>query len=157
MFRRKHPGRSTTSQLYDQETFYRAYLHDVRICKRQLIVESPFITSKRVRIFLPIFRQLREHGVQIIVNTRDPQEHEGIYQTQAMQAVAQFQALDIVVLYTAGHHRKLAIIDGKVVWMGSLNILSFSDSCEIMTRTVSLIAAKELVNFIGIRKYLQDK
>jgi phosphatidylserine/phosphatidylglycerophosphate/cardiolipin synthase-like enzyme len=64
--------------------------------------------------------------VRIIVNTRDPQEHEGIYQTQAMQAVAQFQALDIVVLYTAGHHRKLAIIDGKVVWMGSLNILTYS-------------------------------
>lgn len=156
MFRRKHSDR-LTSQLYDQDTFYRAFLHDVRSCKRQLIIESPFITSKRVRILLPIFRQLRERGVQIIVNTRNPEEHEGIYKAQAAQAVAQFQTLDIVVLYTAGHHRKLAIIDKAVVWEGSLNILSFSDSCEIMRRMASPVEAGILVNFIGIQQYLQDK
>lgn len=135
MFRRKHSNGTISPQLYNQDIFYRTFLHDVRNCKHQLIVESPFITSKRVRIFLPIFRQLRERGVQIIVNTRDPQEHEGIYQTQATQAVTQFQTLDIVVLYTAGHHRKLAIIDDEVVWMGSLNILSFSDRPYISLST----------------------
>lgn len=157
MFSRKNSEQAKAPQLFNQDTFYRAFLHDVRICKHQLIVESPFITSKRVRIFLPIFRQLRERGIQIIVNTRNPQEHEGMYQTQAAQAVALFQAIDIVVLYTTGHHRKIAIIDNRVVWMGSLNILSFSDSCEIMTRTVSPLEAEELVDFIGIHQYLQDK
>jgi len=153
MFRRKRSDQ-LSSQLYDQDTFYRAFLHDVRNCKRQLIIESPFITSKRVRIFLPVLRQLRKRGVQIIVNTRDPQEHEGIYQEQATQAIAQFQALGVAVLYTAGHHRKLAIIDGKTVWEGSLNILSFSDSCEIMRRTSSCAEAQALIRFIKLEKFI---
>lgn len=147
-------GQFDTS-LYDQDTFYRAFIQDVRTCKKQLIIESPFITSKRVCILLPIFRQLREQGVQIVINTRAPEEHDDIYQVQAFQAVASFQTLGIDVLYTAAHHRKLAIVDNNVVWEGSLNILSFNDSCEIMRRMVSPVAAQQLLTFIGILRYLR--
>jgi hypothetical protein len=73
---------------------------------------------------------------------------------QAMEAVAQMQALGITVLYTAGHHRKLAIIDRKVIWEGSLNILSFNDSCEIMRRITSTVLAEQMVRFIGIERFL---
>ena len=146
-------GQFDTS-LYDQSTFYRAFLQDVSNCQEQLIIESAFITSKRIHMLLPVFRKLRQRGVQIIINTRNPEEHDGIYQSQAAEAVNSFHALDIVVLYTAGHHRKLAVIDGEIVWEGSLNILSFSDSCEIMRRTASCATAQQLLNFIGVLKYL---
>lgn len=146
-----------TSKLYDQDTFYKAFMQDISHARKQLIIESPFITSKRVHMLLPIFEKLRKRGVQIIINTRDPKDHDGIYQVRAADAVALFHALDIVVLYTAGHHRKLAIIDSEVIYEGSLNILSFSDSCEIMRKIASPEDAKVLVNFIGVQKYLRDK
>ena len=151
MFRRR---KTPSSKLYDQDTFYRAFLHDIEKTKKQLIIESPFIMSKRVRLLLPVFRDLRKHGVQIIINTRNPEEHHGIYQEQAAKAVALFHTLDIAVLYTAGHHRKLAIIDSKVVWEGSLNILSFHDSCEIMRRISSDKEARALISFIKLNEYL---
>lgn len=146
-----------SSELYDQNTFYRVFIQDVSRARKQLIIESPFITSKRVRMLLPIFERLRRRGVQIIINTRDPEEHDGAYRVQAGEAVASFHALGIVVLYTTGHHRKLAIIDSEVIWEGSLNILSFSDSCEIMRRIVSPTEAEILIEFIGTKRYLQDK
>jgi phosphatidylserine/phosphatidylglycerophosphate/cardiolipin synthase-like enzyme len=152
MFRRHILPRSS---LYDQNTFYDKFMRDMSHAKKQLIIESPFITSRRVRTLLPIFEKLRRRGVQIVINTRDPQEHDGIYQAQAAEAVALFQTLDITVLYTGGHHRKLAIIDKEIIWEGSLNILSFHDSCEIMRRinsskeATSLIAFIKLENFIG--------
>lgn len=154
---RSHDHVSSSSQLYDQNTFYSAFTRDLYLVRRQVIIESPFITSKRIRSLLPIFKKLRRRGVQVVINTRDPQDHEGTYQNQAEEAVALFHALDIVVLYTAGHHRKLAIIDGEIVWEGSLNILSFSDSCEIMRRIVSPTEAEILIEFIGTKRYLQDK
>ena len=132
-------------------------MRDVHYTHKQLIIESPFITGKRVAMLQPVFEKLRRRGVQIIVNTRDPEEHEGIYKTQAADAIRSFHALGIIVLFTGGHHRKLAIIDSKIIWEGSLNILSFNDSCEIMRRIASPTDAETLVNFIGIRKYLQDK
>jgi phosphatidylserine/phosphatidylglycerophosphate/cardiolipin synthase-like enzyme len=154
---RKRPNGSASSVLYDQDMFYRAFFDDMRHCKRQLIIESPFITRKRMLKLLPMLRELRQRGVRIVINTRDPEEHDGIYRTQAVEAIARLHALDVVVIYTVGHHRKLAIIDERIVWEGSLNILSFNDSCEIMKRTVSPTEAEILINFIGIRQYLQDE
>lgn len=141
------------STLYDQDTFYRAFLKDISLCRSQLIIESPFITERRMNALLPTLQRLRRKGVHIIVNTRNPEEHEGIYQDQANEAVAQMQACGIKVLYTAGHHRKLAIIDSCTVWEGSLNILSFNDSCEIMRRITSTALAQQLIQFIAVGKY----
>lgn len=142
------------SQLYDQDTFYKAFVHDLKNCTSELIIESPFITTKRVNLLLPIIDNLAKRGVNIVVNTRNPHEHDGIYQAQAEAAVAELQALDVSVLYTVGHHRKLAIIDRTTTWEGSLNILSHNDSCEIMRRTLSVPFAQQLMSFIKIEKYL---
>lgn len=142
------------SALYDQKTFYKAFIKDLNNCQKNLIIESPFITSKRMKILLPILAKLRHRGVDIIINTRNPAEHDGIYQDQAFEAIYDLQALNITVLYTTGHHRKLAIIDNRIIWEGSLNILSFNDSCEIMRRIVSIVAAKQLLSFTRLNKYL---
>ena len=154
--RQKGSGSLTDSMLYDQSTFYGAFLKDIVACKQELIIESPFITTRRTSVLLPVFEKLRRRGVRIIINTRNPNEHDGIYQQQAADAIHAMQALDIVVLYTSGHHRKLAIIDRQAVWEGSLNILSFSDSCEIMRKIVSEPVAAQLIKFITIDRYIKE-
>jgi hypothetical protein len=142
------------SQLYDQSTFYDAFLYDLKSCNKELIIESPFITSKRIVMLLPILRRLTKRDVKIVINTRSPGEHDGIYQTQAEAAVGVLQELGVTVLYTGGHHRKLAVIDRAIVWEGSLNILSQNDSCEIMRRISSKSLAQQLIRFIHIEEYL---
>jgi len=142
------------SSLYDQNTFYRAFERDLRHARQEVIIECPFITRKRVDMFLPIFRKLSGRCVQIIINTRHPEDHEGDYCQQAYEAIAKLQDMGVIVLYTGGHHRKLAIIDRKVFYEGSLNILSYRDSCEIMRRVASSAEAKRLLQFIGIMKYV---
>lgn len=44
-------------------------------------------------------------------------------------------------------HRKLAIIDGCILWDGSLNILSQAHSKEIMRRPNSAILCKQMASF----------
>ena len=144
-----------SSSLYNQDTFFGTFHRDIKQCQKELIIESPFITERRMQVLLPILQKLRRRGVSILVNTRNPEEHDEVYEVQAMEAVAQMQALGITVLYTAGHHRKLAIIDRKVIWEGSLNILSFNDSCEIMRKITSTTLAKQLVEFTAVDIYLR--
>jgi phosphatidylserine/phosphatidylglycerophosphate/cardiolipin synthase-like enzyme len=131
------------SSLFDQNTFYRAFERDLRHARQEVIIESPFIAANRMKVLLPILRKLSKRGVRIVVNTRHPDEHEGDYCRQAFEAVATLQDMGATVLYTGGHHRKLAIIDRKVFYEGSLNILSYRDSCEIMRRVVSSAEAKK--------------
>lgn len=144
-----------STALYDQNTFYTAFERDLLSARQEAIIESPFITEKRMNVLLPIFIKMRRRNVSIIVNTRDPEEHDGDYYRQALNAVAAMQDLGITVLYTTGHHRKLAIIDRRVVYEGSLNILSFTDSCEIMRKIVSETIAMQLCKFIAIDRHIR--
>lgn len=142
-----------SSRLYDQTSFYKAFLRDLERAQSHVVIESPFITKKRMILLSPILRRLRRRGVHIVINTKPFEEHEDTYQSQAMWAVGIMQDMGIEVLMTSGHHRKLAIIDDDILWEGSLNILSQNDSCEIMRRIQSVESVKEMMRFTGIRKW----
>lgn len=142
--------------LYDQDTFDKQFMKDLQKAKNSVIIESPFIRSVRIDHLLPTLARLRRRGVCIIINTRNPSEHDEAYAIQAENAVSELQSLGIKVLFTVKHHRKIVVIDEEVFYEGSLNVLSFYDSCEIMRRTVSVLEAKTLIKFIGLGRYLNE-
>ena len=41
------------SSLFDETTFFDKFLSDLEHCKNEVIIESPFITSSRVKTFYP--------------------------------------------------------------------------------------------------------
>ena len=141
------------STLFDNNTFYKAFERDLRRATQSVIIESPFITRRRMEHLLPLLTKLRRKGVHIVVNTRNPEEHNDEYAIQAENAVAAMQNIGVKVLYTVKHHRKLAIIDEEILWEGSLNILSQGDSCEVMRRTHSIDMVNDVKNFIGLSHY----
>jgi hypothetical protein len=142
-----------TSQLFNNETFYKSFMNDLWSARRRVYIESPFITTKRIKQLLPLLERLSRSGICVTVNTRCPDEHEGEYIEQAFDAVEAMQELGITVLYTVKHHRKLAVID-DILWEGSLNILSQNDSCEIMRRIASSDLADEMLRFTKVSKYV---
>jgi hypothetical protein len=147
-------GGLLTSRLFDQTTFYDALIKDFYKCKQELVIESPFITSNRVASLLPIFEKMRSRQVRITVNTRHPSEHNAPFDVQAWMAIEQLQEIGVQVLFTGGHHRKIAILDKEILWEGSLNILSQNQSCEIMRRITSPEMATEMIQFIRLDKFL---
>jgi phosphatidylserine/phosphatidylglycerophosphate/cardiolipin synthase-like enzyme len=149
------PAGLLTSRLFDQDTFYKAFIRDAANCGSEIIIESPFITTKRAANLLPILRKLTKRGVRVVINTRNPEEHDGIYRLQAYEAIENLQMLGALVLFTSGHHRKLAIVDGHILWEGSLNILSQNDSCELMRRIDSTELATQMKDFLHLKKFLR--
>ncbi|HEV2403388.1 MAG TPA: phospholipase D-like domain-containing protein [Candidatus Saccharimonadales bacterium] len=144
-----------TSKLYDQDTFYTSFLKDLSNCHSEVIIECPFITSRRLRMLMPTLEKLKARKVRIAINTRDPRTHDGEYwRDDAHDAVSKLQHMGVQVLYTSDHHRKLAILDRKILYEGSLNILSQNNSSEIMRRIESVQLAWQMARFIGIDKYL---
>ncbi len=137
-----------SSRLFDNETFYKAFIKDLGRASHGIYIESPFMTTERMDMLLPILRRACQRGLQITVNTRPPSEHDGKYIDQAYKAVQDMQSIGIIVLYTVKHHRKIAIIDDEIIWEGSLNILSQSDSCELMRRSVSTSLVRQMKKHI---------
>lgn len=146
-----------TSLLYDESTFYQAFMHDLERCGKEVIIESPFITSSRMEMLYPIFKRILDRGIKIHIVTRDPADHDEIIRYQATNEILYSTEMGInVVLLKGNHHRKLAVIDRKISWEGSLNILSQAYSKEIMRRIESKRLADELIRFLKFDKLLKD-
>lgn len=142
------------SRLYDSQTFYSAFERDLTMCRSELLIESPFITTRRLEVLAPTLRKLAYRGVGVTVNTKPLYEQEGRLYHEAQRAVDTLQEIGVNVLFTGGHHRKLAVIDRQILWEGSLNILSQNDSCEIMRRITSPDQAEQMLAFIRLNKFL---
>ena len=54
----------------------------------------------------------------------------------------------IKVIFKSDIHQKFAIMDQKVVWYGSINLLSFGNSQESIMRIESSNIANELIKSI---------
>jgi len=143
------------SALFDEKTFYEAFLKDLEASQSEVIIESPFITSERMKSLWPSFRKLVKRGVKGYIVTRDPREHTEGYEGQSEEQIQELEVIGIQVFLCRGnHHRKLAIIDRNILWEGSLNILSQMKSREIMRRLEGGGFAGDLFHFIGYEKYL---
>lgn len=156
IFKTSSPADLLTSALYDEATFYPKFVQDLRRCGKEVVIECPFITGRRLGTLVPIFEKLRMRSVRIIINTRHPEEHEDDFMhREAQQAVAVLQDIGVQILHTGGHHRKLAILDRRILFEGSLNILSQSDSCEIMRRIESQTLAQQMIVFTKLHKFIR--
>lgn len=143
------------SRLYDDSTFYHQFMTDLKHCKHEVIIESPYIASQRMYSFTRLFESLVARKVKVYVITRDPYEHDLAMKQQAEAEIRKFEAIGVQVLITTDYdHRKLAILDRKILWEGSLNILSQCYSREIMRRIESEDHATEMFQFIKLGKYI---
>jgi len=143
------------SQLFDETTFYSEFINDLAHCSKEIIIESPYITAKRMNMLMPVLTRAVNKGVTIYVLTRDPREHTNMMVDEAESTIQQFENIGVhVFICTGNDHRKLAIIDRKILWEGSLNILSQTNSREIMRRMVGESHAQELMKFLELSKYL---
>jgi hypothetical protein len=91
------------TKLYDQNSFYKAVTRDIYRAKSRVIIESPFITRKRTVELLPVMARLVKRGVEVIINTKPFEEHDGILYEQALWSVDQLQLAGVEVLMTVGH------------------------------------------------------
>lgn len=143
-----------TSELLNEETFYPAFTKDLRGCQSELIIECPFITNRRLGQLLPALQKLKEQKVRIVVNTRDPQINDDEDRREdTHRAISKLQHIGVHVLYTGGHHRKLVLIDRRILFEGSLNVLSQNNSSEIMRRIESVQLAWQTIRFVGLDKH----
>lgn len=108
-----------------------------------------------MRGLFPVFEKLIERGVKVYVLTRDPREHSESLEYQSETEIQRFEELGVqVLLCTGNHHRKMAILDRKVLWEGSLNILSQTRSREIMRRIDDEQTTIDTFNFLNLERFL---
>lgn len=144
------------TDLFNEKTFYKKFMKDLNSCSKEVIIESPFITSSRIKTFEQVFRRLLHNKIKIYLVTRDPRYHEDEnFRHQATNEILKWKEEGINTILIKGyHHRKLAIIDREILWEGSLNILSHTNSLEFMRRINGKKYTMEAFQFLQLNKFI---
>lgn len=145
-------GQENFGSNYDDQDFWVAFNNDLAKTNSELIIFSPYLTSDRLGKLYLKFSQLLSKGIQISVITLAPNDR--LQLKGATEVVAKMKAMNIIVKFREGMHEKIAIIDRKIEWTGSLNILSHNTRKEFMKRFEGESTVKELFHRFDLEELL---
>jgi ssDNA-binding Zn-finger/Zn-ribbon topoisomerase 1 len=134
---------------FTEGTFYPAFLKDLARARESIVIFSPFATGDGTARWVDSLRAALARGVRVRILTRPPQEFGGGSSDEVTELVGALRAVGIAVDLRARMHEKIAIIDGRILWHGSLNILSHRDTHESMLRLESPAACQQLRRFVS--------
>jgi len=137
---------------YDDQDFWVAFNNDLAKANSELIIFSPYLTSDRLGKLHLKFSQLLSKGIRISVITLSPNDR--LQLKGATEVVTKLKAMNIIVKFRDGMHEKIAIIDRKIEWSGSLNILSHNSRKEFMKRFEGENTVKELFQRFDLEELL---
>ncbi|MDR7420817.1 MAG: AAA domain-containing protein, partial [Armatimonadota bacterium] len=134
---------------FTEGTFYPAFLKDLARVRDSIVIFSPFATGSGTARWIDSLRAALARGVRARILTRPPEEFGGGSTDDVVELVQSLRNLGITVDLRARMHEKIAILDGRILWHGSLNILSHRDTHESMLRLESPAACQQLGRFVS--------
>ncbi len=134
--------------IFDKENFQTVYSSDILNATNDITIVSPFVTRKRtIQMSTDLQRAIRR-GVSVTIVTRSSEDYKPKDIGSWNESIAILRNIDAKLLFKPSIHQKFAIIDQKIVWYGSINLLSFGTSEESMMRLVSTNIAYELLKSV---------
>jgi phosphatidylserine/phosphatidylglycerophosphate/cardiolipin synthase-like enzyme len=107
-----------------------------------------------MRSVLPVLAEAVHRGVTVVVFVRDPSDT--IQKGDASQAyLAQLRQVATTVVEVHTMHQKIVVIDERLVLLGSLNVLSQSNSREVMLVMRGECFARKLLEHERARTFAQ--
>lgn len=131
--------------LFSETDFWSQFLQDIKNVSERLILLSPFLSIKRSGNFIEYFRAMRQRGIDIKIYSKPVGEQVGQMADQAQTVIEQMRAIGVTVIERQKMHQKIAVLDNKVAWEGSLNILSHRDTGEQMRRFEGKSTIEEII------------
>ena len=134
--------------IFDKDNFLPVFNQDINTAEKEILIVSPFIRKMRTLQMTKHLKVVLEKNIRILVVTRPkedfkPKDHATIQRTLNL-----LTDCGANVVFKSNIHQKFAVMDQKVVWYGSINLLSYGSAQESIMRIESTNIANELVKSI---------
>lgn len=135
--------------IFDKANFFSVYANDIINVSKEIVIVSPFITKQRSLQMIPHFRIAITNGVKVVVVTRPSDDFKGKDLTAWKLALDSLNTSGVTVIFRSNIHQKFAVMDEKIVWYGSINLLSYGNAEESIMRLESPTISNELIRSIN--------
>ncbi len=136
--------------IFNKESFLPVYINDITNAQKEILIVSPFISWRRVEQMLQYFITSIGNNVKIIIFTRPVEDYNEKNKFILLRTLNALKNESINLIFKTNIHQKFAVIDKRIVWYGSINLLSFGNAEESMMRLDSSNIANELLNSVNI-------
>ena len=140
--------RTEPDLIYDGKTFYGPYCQDIRTAAKEILIVSPFMRKGRITQLMQCLTEAILNGAFVTVVTRPPEDFKEKDRETVENNISMLQDYGIKVVTKSGFHQKFTVIDGEVVWYGSVNFLSFGISEESIMRFTNADIAGQLIDTV---------
>lgn len=137
--------RVISGELFTQKNFWAQFLQDLQTVNERLIILSPFLSIKRSGPLVEYFRAMIGKGITVRIHTRPKAQQTGEMANQSEIVIEQLRSIGAKVTERRGMHQKVALLDNRIAWEGSLNILSHRYTEEHMRRFEGESAIEEII------------
>jgi len=132
--------------IFDSSSFLPIFTADLQAAKREIVIVSPYLTQKRVSKIMGALEECMQLGVNVIVVTRPATDYAEKDNSRISGILAYLSEKGISITEKSKIHQKFAIFDGRIVWYGSINLLSYGNAEESIMRLDSASIAGELMS-----------
>jgi superfamily II DNA or RNA helicase len=129
--------------IFDANTFFPVYSADVMAAQKEVLIVSPFLSKRRVQSAL---NYLTSTNARVTVVTKSPDNYAEKDRARIAGCIELLSHYDIAVQTKDRIHQKYAIVDQRLVWYGSINLLSYGTSEESIMRIENVDIALELLD-----------
>ena len=136
--------------IFDTSSFYPVYCGDIDNAYGNIFIISPFVMRRRIMKFHEHFRRSIDKNIKVAIMTRPCEDFKEKDRPQLRETLDILRNDGVNLLFKSGVHQKFAVIDERIVWYGSINLLSFGTSEETMMRLERSNIASELLKSVGL-------
>lgn len=123
----------------------RAVSWDIARAERSIEIYCPFLDPQPVRKWLGQLAKRIADGIEVTVRTRAPEEQTTDRAVERVRGlVDELRAAGCRVEFRERMHEKVLILDGTVLWHGSLNLLANSGPTDLMMRLTDPTACERV-------------
>ena len=134
--------------IFDKSNFLPVYVNDVINAAREVLIVSPFVSKKRALVMMKHLEIALQYNVKVIIVTRPVDDFKEKDRVSLQDVFDLLKAAGANLIFETNIHQKFAVIDQRIVWYGSINLLSFGSAEESIMRLDSPNIANELLRSI---------
>jgi hypothetical protein len=142
---------SAPSSLWTEDMFHSALRNDLENSKQFILIMSPFVTQERLKTYIDLLRSKIAQEINIEVITRPPYQQGTADKNNIKKMLNYLGQIGIRITQRRSMHQKVVVIDGRIVWFGSLNPLSQRNTQELMFRLENEDFTKQVMEECGLQ------
>lgn len=113
-----------------------------------VVISSPTLSRKRVERLIELLRPAQERGLKAAVITWHPDVYRYGNDEHRLLLLESLRTAGFEIQYAENNCQHFAVIDEKIVWYGSMNLLSRDDVEDNIMRLESREVAEELLGLM---------